>query len=63
MKKVFSDGGGSGVSDGEEVDGGGGGAIAQFAQFPITSFDKKNKGLTSIIENLNLKVMQHQKGK
>lgn len=53
MKNVFSVGGG--VSDDERS-----GVIAQCAQFPITAIDKKNKGLTSIIENL--KVMRHQKG-
>lgn len=61
IKNVFS-GGGCGISDGivKIEDGEGSNRIAQCAQFPIVSFDKRNKGLTSIIENL--KVLQHQKG-
>lgn len=58
VKKVFSGGGGGGVSDGD--DGAGSAHQAQYAQFPITGLiDRRNKGLTSIIENLK----RHQKGK
>lgn len=52
---VFSGGGyGGGVSVKENS------VIPQCAQFPIVNFDRRNKGLTSIIENL--KVLRHQKG-
>lgn len=36
-------------------EGVGSGLITQCAQFPIASFDRKNKGLTSIIENLKVR--------
>lgn len=57
IKKLFG-GGGVGVVKVEEGDGSG--VITQCAQFPIASFDRKNKGLTSIIQNLKVR---HQKGK
>lgn len=56
IKKLFS--GGVGVVKVEEGDGSG--VITQCAQFPIASFDRKNKGLTSIIQNLKVR---HRKGK
>lgn len=62
VKKVLC-GGGAGVGGGvvKVEEGEGSGVITHCAQFPIVSFDRKNKGLTSIIENLSLKV-RHQKG-
>lgn len=56
MKKLLD-------GDGGSDDGEGRGVIAQCARFPIASFDRKSKGLTSIIQSLKVQKHGNQKGK